>query len=129
MAREVIEDPDTLDFIEGLYRMPFELWANAVKVPAVVPSKPRLERAAALIRKAMTLFGPKAWMKYLPLVFLVVAIGEDVVLGVRAIHDAREERGGSSRAGSPGAHPPSAEGRPVPPNQGASGPLPAGDPA
>lgn len=91
LARKTIEDPATLDFIEGLYRMPFAMWATAVKVDAVIPDDERVQRAAKLIRQCMQFWGPKAWMKYLPFVFLACALGEDVVRGVKAVKEARAE--------------------------------------
>lgn len=114
VARRVIEDPDTLDFIEGLYRMPFELWADAVKVEAVIPDPPRVQRAAKLIRQCMGLWGPKAWMRYLPLVFLAVALGEDVVRGAKAVREAKAAAGSSTDTREPrregSATPPPVEG-------------------
>lgn len=138
MAREVVEDPNLLAWIEGLYRTPFELWAAAVKVPEVVPGEAKIQRTAKLIKKAMELFGVREWMKWLPLVFLLVAVGEDVAHGIGAMHAAKKrresERGPAPtpapqpRAARTVGPPPTMDAEVLPPDS-SSGPLPPGDPA
>lgn len=134
LARQIIEDPGTLEFIEGMYRMPFSLWSAAVKVPAVIPTQERLARAARLIVKAIQLFGVKQWMKYAPLVFLLIAVGEDVALGVKAMQDAKKASSGRTPAQEAAVEAAKAKqlagpGASAQPGGGASGGLPPGDPA
>lgn len=118
-AREVIDDPDTIRWLEGLYRMPFETWASVVHVPEVVPSDPKIERAARLLHKCMALFGPKKWMQYLPFLFLLIAVGEDVAHGYAAVKAHRRRAGEPAEGSRPGPVPAASSGspenRPAPP--------------
>lgn len=156
MARAVVDDPSLLSWIEGLYRMPFELWATAVKVPEVVPTDEKIARTAKLIKKGIELFGIREWMKWLPLVFLLVAVGEDVAHGIGAMQAAKARKRGAAppeerrRQGREDLPAPAAPERPGPPpvvdapvvvqpsfpgmptpvfGRPSTGPLPPGDPA
>lgn len=95
-TKAMLAKPFLAGLLEDAYAMPYEIWAEAVEVPEVVPSAARRERVVAGVVEIIKA-NPREWMKWLPAIAIVAVVSGDVQHGFMAMKAAKKRRQAGTR--------------------------------